>query len=65
MTGHLSVAKAAKKIGMTGGNLRYLIQRGKVLARKRGITRNSPWYIPLAEVERLKQAYRFGVANVS
>jgi hypothetical protein len=63
--GHLAVAKAAKVIGISGSGLRQLIAQKKVIARKRGVGRSSWWFVPLSEVERLKQVYRFGVANVT
>lgn len=65
MKGHLSVAKAAKQIGICGSSLRNLIRDKKVFARRKGVGHSSPWYVPLAEVQRLEQAYKYGLANVS
>jgi hypothetical protein len=62
--GHLDCRKAAKEIGISGSGLRQLIAQRKVVARKRGVGKCSPWYVPLSEVERLRLIYRYGVCNV-
>jgi hypothetical protein len=57
---NLAVKDAARVIGISDSLLRLLIAQKRVFARKRGVGKCSPWYVPL----RLKQAYRVGLANV-
>jgi hypothetical protein len=63
MTGFVTIADAAKRIGMSAANLRRLVRLNRVKAVRRGDGSTCPWMMPPEEVDRMQRLYREGVAN--